>query len=144
MTAVDIDPVVVHLAREYMGFDEFRGEVVALDAHVFLNRSTEKYGAAVLDAFGADAPTFRLATAEAFEACRGHLDDDGGPGDELHLCDGAGPKETARGHLGQLVARVSGGARLRKKRDNRPGKYLYCGGTSPEICTRDRPLRRNT
>jgi len=31
----------------------------------------------ILDAFSADAPPFHLATAEAFKACKEHLEDDG-------------------------------------------------------------------
>ncbi|MBM3324285.1 MAG: hypothetical protein FJY66_01310 [Calditrichaeota bacterium] len=77
VTAVDIDPVVVKLAREYMGLEKFRGEVVIEDARTFLHRTDEKYGAIVLDAFSADAPPFHLSTLEAFAACKEHLDDDG-------------------------------------------------------------------
>jgi spermidine synthase len=77
VTAVDIDPVVVKLAREYMGLEAFHGKVVVEDARAFLNRTTEKYGAIILDAFSADAPPFHLSTLEAFAACRDHLDKDG-------------------------------------------------------------------
>lgn len=77
VTAVDIDPVVVELAEKYMGLESFNGKVVVEDARVFLNRSTEKFGAIVLDAFSADAPPFHLSTREAFQACKEHLDDDG-------------------------------------------------------------------
>ncbi|MFH1010113.1 MAG: fused MFS/spermidine synthase [bacterium] len=77
VTAVDIDPVVVELARKYMGLEKFRGKIVVEDARLFLNRTTEKYGAIVLDAFSADAPPFHLSTLEAFAACKDRLDDDG-------------------------------------------------------------------
>jgi spermidine synthase len=77
VTALDIDPIVVDFARKYMGFDVFKGKVVIEDARVFLNRTSEKYGVIILDAFSADAPPFHLATAEAFEACKEHLEDDG-------------------------------------------------------------------
>jgi len=77
VTAVDIDPVIVELAEKYMGLENFTGKIVVEDARVFLNRSTEKYGAIVLDAFSADAPPFHLSTREAFHACKEHLDDDG-------------------------------------------------------------------
>ncbi len=77
VTALDIDPVIVDFARKYMGFDTFQGKVVIEDARVFLNRTSEKYGVIILDAFSADAPPFHLATAEAFKACKEHLEDDG-------------------------------------------------------------------
>ncbi len=77
VTAVDIDPVVVELAEKYMGLENFTGKIVVEDARVFLNRSRDKFGAIVLDAFSADAPPFHLSTMEAFQACKDHLDDDG-------------------------------------------------------------------
>jgi spermidine synthase len=77
VTAIDIDPEVVELANEYMGLENFKGKIVVEDARVFLNRSREKFGAIVLDAFSADAPPFHLSTREAFQACKEHLDDDG-------------------------------------------------------------------
>jgi spermidine synthase len=68
---VEIDPVVVEIARDYFHFKEdMKMSVKVQDARVFLTRSTKKYDLIVLDAYassdyGTNVP-FHLVTKEFF------------------------------------------------------------------------------
>ena len=79
---VEIDPVVVDIAREYFQFAESpQQKVHVADGRVFLRRSTAKFGAIVMDAYvhhryGSAVP-YHLATKEFFELARDHLTTNG-------------------------------------------------------------------
>lgn len=70
---VDIDPVVVDVARRYFGFSS-KGVVAVEDGRTFLERSKGRYAAVFLDAFGPETPPYHLFTREAFEAAREALE----------------------------------------------------------------------
>jgi spermidine synthase len=79
---VEIDPVVVDVARGYFQFtDSPRQKVHVEDGRVFLRRSSTKYGAIIMDAYvhhryGSAIP-YQLATKEFFELARAHLTTNG-------------------------------------------------------------------
>ena len=69
--AVELDPVVVEVARSHFGFRED----AHLRAHVgdgrrFVERCRDRYDVVLLDAFGADSVPYALATREFLEAVR--------------------------------------------------------------------------
>jgi spermidine synthase len=75
VTAVEIDPVVVKVAHEYMGLD--RGpdlEVRVEDARPFLERGEETFDVIEVDLFaGGPYAPFYCLTVEFFEAARARL-----------------------------------------------------------------------
>jgi spermidine synthase len=79
---VEIDPVVVRVAREYFKFTESaRQKVHEADGRVFLRRSTARYDSIILDAYvtsryGSSIPP-HLVTKEFFELVRDHLTTNG-------------------------------------------------------------------
>ncbi len=79
---VEIDPMVVKVARDYFGFRESeRQKVHVADGRVFLRRSTARYDLIVLDAYvngryGSSIPQ-HLATKEFFTLVRDHLTTNG-------------------------------------------------------------------
>jgi spermidine synthase len=68
---VDIDPVVVEVAKRYFGFreDETMRAHVA-DGRRFIEQSREPYDLIMLDAFGSDNIPYHLATRQFLEAVR--------------------------------------------------------------------------
>jgi len=74
VTAVEIDPEVVRLARKHFAVS---CETVVADGRAFLDGDPRRFDAIVLDAFaGADLPE-KLFTREAFEAAERRLEPDG-------------------------------------------------------------------
>jgi len=72
--AVDIDPQIVEVAREYF---EFKGEASISDGRAHLVVLAERYDLIVIDAFaGADMP-YHLATRECFELATERLEPGG-------------------------------------------------------------------
>lgn len=76
--SVEIDPVVVQVARNYFGFRESeRQQVAVADGRMYLRRSQARYDLIILDAYvqgryGSSIPQ-HLATKEFFELARDHL-----------------------------------------------------------------------
>jgi spermidine synthase len=79
---VELDPVVVRVARNYFAFEESeRQRVFVEDGRLFLRRSTGRYDLIILDAYvqgryGSSIPQ-HLATKEFFELVRNHLTTNG-------------------------------------------------------------------
>jgi spermidine synthase len=74
--AVDIDPEVVKLARDYFGFD-FKGPVHIEDARYFLNRSDKRYDYLLLDVFSGDITPGYLLSREAVALFHDHISEQG-------------------------------------------------------------------
>lgn len=93
--AVEIDPVVVDVAKRYFGMpDDPRLRVFTADGRQYVAGTKERYDIVVIDAYYSDSIPFHLATTEFFEQVRGVLAPDGvvaynlisrveGPGSEL-------------------------------------------------------------
>ncbi len=79
--AVEIDPAMTEVARDYFGFDEKKFPTLSIlheDARIFLNLDHEPYDVIVMDAFGSSLTVpFHLTTVETFERMSEHLTDDG-------------------------------------------------------------------
>lgn len=79
---VEIDPMVVRVARDYFKFTESaRQKVHEADGRVFLRRSTARYDSIILDAYvtsryGSSIPP-HLVTKEFFELVRDHVSTNG-------------------------------------------------------------------
>src|SRR5882762_1951405 len=79
---VEIDPVVVQVAREYFKFEESNTQKVRIeDGRVWLRRSTAQRDLIILDAYvkgryGSSIPQ-HLVTKEFFEQVRDHLNTNG-------------------------------------------------------------------
>jgi len=76
--AVDIDPDVVRVAREYFGFKEdgrMRG--IVGDGRAFIEKAREPYDMIFLDAFGSDSVPPTLTTQEFLRAVRRAVRPDG-------------------------------------------------------------------
>jgi spermidine synthase len=80
--SVEIDPVVVQVARNYFQYKESdRQKIHTEDGRIFLRRSADRYDLIVLDAYvsgryGSSIPQ-HLATKEFFELVRDHLSTNG-------------------------------------------------------------------
>jgi len=80
--SVEIDPVVLQVAKDYFNFKESERQKVHLeDGRMFLRRSSAKYDLIILDAYvqgryGSCLPQ-HLATKEFFQIARDHLSTNG-------------------------------------------------------------------
>jgi spermidine synthase len=70
--AVDIDPDIVTVAREYFGYRP-RGQVFVEDGRLFLERGGPTYDLIALDAFATESPPYQLFSREALSAMRRRL-----------------------------------------------------------------------
>jgi predicted membrane-bound spermidine synthase len=74
---VEINPAVVPVAEKYFDLDPTRFRLFIADGRQFLNTSTGRYDAVVLDAFNGDSSPSHLMTREAFTAIARVLNPDG-------------------------------------------------------------------
>lgn len=70
---VEINPAVVPLAQRYFDLEPERLQITIDDGRHFVNRSTKRYDAIVLDAFLGDSSPSHLMSREAFSAMRRRL-----------------------------------------------------------------------
>ncbi len=73
----EINPAVVPVAQKYFNFDPARVNLFIGDGRYFINESTNRYDAIILDAFLGDSCPSHLMTREAFTAMRRLLQPDG-------------------------------------------------------------------
>ncbi|MBL6998539.1 MAG: fused MFS/spermidine synthase [Gammaproteobacteria bacterium] len=73
---VDIDPVVLEMARKHFGFS-IRGDIYIEDARYFLSRSTALYDYLILDVFNGDTTPGHLLSVEALKLMRQRLNAQG-------------------------------------------------------------------
>lgn len=64
--AVEIDPVVVDMARRHFGLEPTDGQVFVMDGRQFLIGGEATYDVVVMDAFGSSSIPFHLVTREVF------------------------------------------------------------------------------
>ena len=77
--AVELDPVVTQLAREYMGLDAIPHlHVITADGREYLETTAKRYDMIVVDAYRTESIPFYLATQEFFSLMRAHLNPGGG------------------------------------------------------------------
>jgi spermidine synthase len=77
--AVELDPVVTQLAREYMGLDAIPHlHVITADGREYLETTANRYDMIVVDAYRTESIPFYLATQEFFSLMRAHLNPGGG------------------------------------------------------------------
>ena len=74
--AVDIDPVVVRLAREHFGF-AVEGEVHIADARAFVAAGDTRYDYVIVDVFNGDVTPAHLLSVEALRDIKRRLSDSG-------------------------------------------------------------------
>ncbi len=81
--AVEIDPAIVEVAREYFYLPhDPRLEVIVQDGRAYLRRTQKTYGAIVVDAYASGGPygaylPYHLATREFFDLARNRLEPGG-------------------------------------------------------------------
>jgi spermidine synthase len=75
--AVEIDPVVVQVAREHFGLDASEGKIHTMDGRRFLKTRPQTWDVIAMDAFGSSSIPFHLVTAEAFGLIASRLEADG-------------------------------------------------------------------
>ncbi|MEI8082081.1 MAG: fused MFS/spermidine synthase, partial [Actinomycetes bacterium] len=76
--AVEIDPVVVDVARRYFGLpDDPRLGVFTTDARRFVQTTDQTYDVVLIDAYYADALPFHLTTAEFLQEVKSRMAPDG-------------------------------------------------------------------
>jgi len=73
---VDIDPDIVTIASDYMGFHSQR-PVIIEDARYFLNSTNKTYDYIILDVFNGDITPGHVLSLEAFELMRQRIADNG-------------------------------------------------------------------
>jgi spermidine synthase len=71
--AVEIDPKVVQLARQYFDVRSDSVHVHVQDGRRFLTTARGAWDVIVLDAYGSSAIPFHLVTREVFAECKSHL-----------------------------------------------------------------------
>jgi spermidine synthase len=71
--AVEIDPVVTRMAREYFGLADDEATVYHMDGRAFLQTTGETYDVVIMDAFGSSSIPFHLVTRETFALIRSRL-----------------------------------------------------------------------
>ena len=77
--AVELDPVVTQLARQYMGLDAIPHlHVITADGREYLETTAKRYDMIVVDAYRTEYIPFYLATQEFFSLMRAHLNPGGG------------------------------------------------------------------
>lgn len=77
--AVELDPVVTQLAREYMGLDAIPNlHVITADGREYLETTAKRYDLIVVDAYRQEYIPFYLATQEFFALLHAHLNPGGG------------------------------------------------------------------
>lgn len=64
--AVEIDPIVIQVARKYFGLQESEGTVYCMDGRQYLITHKKAYDIIVMDAFGSSSIPFHLVTKESF------------------------------------------------------------------------------
>ena len=74
---VEINPAVVPVAKKYFDLDPSAFHLVIGDGRQFLNTSTARYDAVILDAFNGDSSPSHLMSREAFTAISRVLNPDG-------------------------------------------------------------------
>ena len=67
---VEINPAVIPVAVKYFNLDAGRLNIIVNDGRAFLNRTTSRYDAVVLDAFLGDSSPSHLLSREAFAAIK--------------------------------------------------------------------------
>jgi spermidine synthase len=78
LTSVEIDPKVLELAKEYMGFQETPANVVAIrDGRSFIRRSKETYDWIILDAFHGSVVPPHLKTVDFYREAAAKLNPGG-------------------------------------------------------------------
>ena len=76
--AVDIDPDVVYVAKEFFGFrEDERMRAHVADGRKFIEQNTDAYDVIFLDAFGSNSVPAQLTTQEFLRAVRRALKPDG-------------------------------------------------------------------
>jgi len=75
--AVEIDPLVVEVARDYFGFTEEIADVHIMDGRRYLRETRHSYDVIVFDTFGSSSIPFHLITREVFALAKSRLTDDG-------------------------------------------------------------------
>ena len=74
MDTVEIDPLLLELAEQYLLFSHPPGfEIHILDARAFLRRCNKEYDVIIHDAFSADAIPFHLTTVEFLREAQSRL-----------------------------------------------------------------------
>jgi spermidine synthase len=76
--SVEIDPVVVDVAKEYFGLPvDARSRVFTQDARRYVQTTADAYDIVVMDAYYADALPFHLTTQEFFRETKARMAPDG-------------------------------------------------------------------
>lgn len=76
--AVELDPVVTQLARQYMGLNAIPNlQVITADGREYLETSAQRYDLIVVDAYRTELIPFYLATQEFFSLMHAHLNPGG-------------------------------------------------------------------
>ncbi|MFO7898161.1 MAG: fused MFS/spermidine synthase [Planctomycetota bacterium] len=76
VVAVDLDPEIIDVAREWFDFDDGDHAVVA-DGRQYLERCDRRFDFCVIDTYSGDAFPFHMASLEAFRAAKSVLAPDG-------------------------------------------------------------------
>jgi spermidine synthase len=71
--AVEIDPVVTRMAREYFDLENTDAVVHHMDGRRFLATTGETFDVVIMDAFGSSSIPFQLVTRESFALIRSRL-----------------------------------------------------------------------
>ncbi len=75
--AVEIDPVVIEIARDYFGLQESEGNIYCMDGRQYLKSNEKKYDVIAMDAFGSSSIPFHLITKESFGLIASRLKPEG-------------------------------------------------------------------
>ncbi len=77
MDIVEIDPVVIDVAKNIFNFDQRQSQVYVEDGRMFFKKTSTRYDIVIFDAYGTAAPPFHLTTKEVFAQARACLKPEG-------------------------------------------------------------------
>lgn len=124
---VEINPAVVPVAEKFFDLDPAKLHITINDGRHFLNRTTNRYDAVVLDAFLGDSSPSHLMTREAFESIRAVLR----PGGTLVInafCDLSPGRDFFAASLNKTLQAVFPGVRMH----NGGGQIYFVATDRPE------------
>ncbi len=75
--AVEIDPVITRIARQYFGLADAEGRIYHVDGRRYLTARADAYDVIIMDAFGSSSIPFHLVTQESFGLIAGRLNPGG-------------------------------------------------------------------
>lgn len=135
--AVEIDPDVVKVARQYFGFEPSTTmKVFVQDGRQFLRRTRNKYDIVFLDAFNTKSIPFHLTTQEFFEVVKQKLNPKG------VVVSNVWSPSSNQYHYSQIKTLQEAFPRLYSFQATGSGNFIFVSPMSPDPITKEELQKR--